>query len=68
MTKVSQTSIPDTFAEDLYDYLTLHVAKPLAEVTARKEVKWVRQIVKIGVKKKLSPPTRWKASNALAAT
>lgn len=33
----------------------LHVAKPLAEVTARKEVKWVRQIVKIGVKKKYIP-------------
>jgi hypothetical protein len=30
----------------------LHVAKPLAEVTTRNEVKWVRQIVKIGVKKK----------------
>lgn len=46
------SSLPDTFAEDFYDYLTLHVPKPLAEVTARKEVKWVRQIVKIGVKKK----------------
>jgi hypothetical protein len=46
------SSLPDTFAEDLYDYLTLHVAKPLAEVTARKEIKWVRQIVKIGVRKK----------------
>lgn len=44
--------LPDTFAEDFYDYLTLHVSKPLAEVTARKEVKWVRQIVRIGVKKK----------------
>lgn len=46
------SSLPDTFAEDFYDYLTLHVPKPLAEVTARKEVKWVRQIVRIGVKKK----------------
>lgn len=46
------SSLPDTVAEDFYDYLTLHVSKPLAEVTARKEVKWVRQIVKIGVKKK----------------
>lgn len=36
------SSLPDTFAEDLYDYLTLHMAKQLAEVTARKEVKWVR--------------------------
>ncbi|WP_090157674.1 site-specific integrase [Dyadobacter soli] len=49
------SSLGDTFADDLYDYLTLHVAKPLAEVTARKEVKWVRQIVKIGVKKKYIP-------------
>jgi hypothetical protein len=46
------SSLPDTFAEDFYDYLTLHVPKPLAEVTARKEIKWVRQIVRIGVKKK----------------
>lgn len=30
------SSLGDTFADDLYDYLTLHVAKPLAEVTARK--------------------------------
>lgn len=46
------SALTDTFAEDFYDYLTLHAPKPLAEVTARKEVKWVRQIVKIGVRKK----------------
>ncbi|GGH26935.1 transposase [Dyadobacter endophyticus] len=39
------------FAEELYEYLTLHKLKPLAEVSARKDVKWTRQIVKIGVKK-----------------
>jgi len=39
------------FAEELYEYLTLHKPKPLAEVSARKDVKWTRQIVKIGVKK-----------------
>ncbi|WP_229206177.1 site-specific integrase [Dyadobacter fermentans] len=39
------------FAEELYEYLTLHKSKPLAEVSARKDVKWTRQIVKIGVRK-----------------
>jgi len=39
------------FAEELYEYLTLHKPKPLTEVSARKDVKWTRQIVKIGVKK-----------------
>ncbi|WP_439585169.1 site-specific integrase [Dyadobacter bucti] len=49
--KFSQLS--GLFAEELYDYLTLHKPKPLAEVSARKDVKWTRQIVKIGVKKDL---------------
>lgn len=47
------SELPDTFAEDFYDYLTLYVKKPLAEVTAPKQLKWIRQIVKIGVRKKL---------------
>lgn len=47
------SELPDTFAEAFYDYLTLYVKKPLAEVTARKQLKWIRQIVKIGVRKKL---------------
>jgi site-specific recombinase XerD len=46
------SALPDTFAEDYYDYITLEVPKPLAEITARKEVKWVKQIIEIGVKKK----------------
>ncbi len=41
--------IRSSFAEDFYDYLTLEAEKPLAEVTARKEVKWTRQIVEMGV-------------------
>lgn len=49
---VKFSALPDTFAEDYYDYITLEVPTPLAEVTARKEVKWVKQIVEIGVKKK----------------
>lgn len=35
--KFSQLSGP--FAEELYDYLTLHKPKPLAEVSARKNAK-----------------------------
>lgn len=31
------SSLGDTFADDLYDYLTPHVAKPLAEVIAAKK-------------------------------
>lgn len=49
---VKFSTLPATFAEDYYDYITLEVDKPLAEVTARKEVKWIKQIVEIGVKKK----------------
>ena len=41
------------FADEFYDYLTLHQQQPLSEVTAKKQVKWTRQIVKIGVKKKV---------------
>jgi site-specific recombinase XerD len=47
--------IGHNFAEDFYDYLTLEVENPLAEITAKKEVKWTRQIVKIGVAKKEIP-------------
>lgn len=41
------------FVDEFYDYLTLHQEHPLSEVTAKKQVKWTRQIVKIGVKKKV---------------
>ena len=45
--------IDHLFADEFYDYLTLHQQQPLSEVTAKKQVKWTRQIVKIGVKKKV---------------
>lgn len=41
------------FANEFYDYLTLHQDQPLSEATTKKQVKWTRQIVKIGVKKKV---------------
>jgi site-specific recombinase XerD len=50
---IEMTEIDQCFAEEFYDYLTLHLDEPLSEVTAKKLVKWTRQIVKIGVKKKV---------------
>ncbi|MCF2446956.1 site-specific integrase [Dyadobacter sp. CY345] len=47
------SEIDHMFADEFYDYLTLHQDSPLSEVTAKKQVKWTRQIVKIGVKKKV---------------
>jgi site-specific recombinase XerD len=47
------SEIDHLFADEFYDYLTLHQEQPLSEVTAKKQVKWTRQIVKIGVKKKV---------------
>lgn len=48
------------FAEQLYDFLTIEKDEPQAEVTAKKHIKWVRQIVSIGVKR------QWIAANPLA--
>ena len=58
------SEIDHMFADEFFDYLTLHQYPPLSEVTARKQVKWTRQIVKICVKKKLSPVIRSKVSFA----
>jgi len=41
------------FAEDFYDYLTIHTSDPVAEVTAKKHVKRVRQIIKPAVIRKV---------------
>lgn len=41
------------FAEDFYDYLTIHTSDPVAEVTAKKHVKRVRQIIKPAVIRKI---------------
>ena len=48
--KKEQTLL-QAFDEHIEKYLTLHKLKPLAEVSARRDVTWTRQIVKIGVKK-----------------
>src|SRR5690606_7419158 len=47
--------VPHSFAEDMYDFLTLEVKCPLAEPTAKKHIKNTKQIMKIGVKKQLIP-------------
>ncbi|MNY80143.1 hypothetical protein D3C86_2210570 [compost metagenome] len=47
------TEIDQCFAKEFYYYLTLHLDEALSEVTAKKLVKWTRQIVKTGVKKKV---------------
>ncbi|WP_342086443.1 site-specific integrase [Dyadobacter sp. OTU695] len=52
---IEMAEIDQCFAEEFYDYLTLHLDEPLSEVTAKKLVKWTRQIVKTGVKKKVIP-------------
>jgi site-specific recombinase XerD len=47
------TDIDHSFADDFYDFLTLHVPEPLAEITAKKHVKKTRQILKIAIRKKV---------------
>ncbi|WP_291036688.1 phage integrase SAM-like domain-containing protein [Dyadobacter sp. 50-39] len=56
---LEMAEIDHCFAEEFFDYLTLHLDMPLSEVTAKKLVKWTRQIVKTGVKKK------WISSNPM---
>lgn len=43
------------FADDFFDHLTLTIDEPLSEVTAKKEVKKVRQVIKPAVKRKIIP-------------
>jgi site-specific recombinase XerD len=50
---VPLAAIEHTFAEAFYDYLTLHISQPLSEITAKKHVKKIRQIIKIGVSRKV---------------
>lgn len=40
------------FADHIYDYLTLDAEKQMAEPTAKKHIKSIKQIIKIGVKSK----------------
>lgn len=41
------------FAEDFYDYLTIYTSDPVADVTAKKHVNRVRQIIKPAVIRKI---------------
>lgn len=50
---VPLTAIEHTFAEAFYDYLTLRASQPLSEITAKKHVKKIRHIIKIGVTRKV---------------
>lgn len=45
---------PD-FGDEMYDYLTLEAKKKLADATAKKHIKKLKQIIKIAVKKKIIP-------------
>ena len=49
------SKISYSFADDFFDYLTLMVDEPLAEVTAKKHIKWTRQVIQTAVRKKTIP-------------
>jgi site-specific recombinase XerD len=49
------TDVDFSFAEKFYDFLTLEVEHPLSDITAKKHVKKVRQILKAGVRTKQIP-------------
>lgn len=48
-------NIMPTLAEEFYDYLTLEASSILSDVTAKKHVKKLKQIVQIAVKKQVIP-------------
>jgi site-specific recombinase XerD len=45
--------ISPEFGDEIYDYLTLDVPKPLSEATAKKHIKKIKHVIKIGVKKQI---------------
>ncbi|WP_293906037.1 site-specific integrase [Sphingobacterium sp. UBA5670] len=45
--------ISPEFGDEIFDFLTLDVPKPLSEGTAKKHIKKIKQIIKIGVKKRI---------------
>lgn len=47
------TQVMPDFGDILYDYFTLEVDRPLDEATAKKHIKKTKQILKIGVKKRV---------------
>ncbi|WEK21305.1 MAG: phage integrase SAM-like domain-containing protein [Candidatus Pedobacter colombiensis] len=50
---IAFADIEPMFADEMYDYLTLDIEKCLSELTAKKQIKKIKQIIKLGVKKKL---------------
>lgn len=47
--------ISPEFGDEIYEYLTLDVPKPLCDATAKKHVKKIKQVIKIGVRKQIIP-------------
>lgn len=47
------TEIMPDFGDILYDYFTLEVDRPLDDATAKKHIKKTKQILKIGIKKRV---------------
>ncbi|WP_222165947.1 site-specific integrase [Edaphocola aurantiacus] len=47
--------IDGEFAINMYKYFTIHLPKPLSDATAKKHIKKIKQIINIGVTKKIIP-------------
>jgi len=52
---ISFCEITPDFGDEMYDYLTTEVEEPLADPTAKKHIKKLKQIIKVGVKKQIIP-------------
>ncbi|WP_199724477.1 site-specific integrase [Taibaiella sp. KBW10] len=53
VTDIAFGEIRPAFADEFYDYLTIYVDYPLADPTAKKHIKKLKQIIKAGVKKQI---------------
>lgn len=47
--------ISPEFGDEIYDFLTIDVPRPLSDATAKKHIKKIKQVIKIGVKKQIIP-------------
>ena len=45
--------ISPEFGDEIYDFLTIDVPRPLSDATAKKHIKKIKQVIKIGVKKQI---------------
>jgi site-specific recombinase XerD len=45
--------ISPEFGDEIYDFLTFDVPSPLSDATAKKHIKKIKQVIKIGVKKQI---------------